>query len=147
MSAAVGRVGLRKLPEWHERRTRNALRLAEGLADLPGLRIPLPLGDTTHAFYRLYGYVVPDALKSGWDRDTIAAAITAEGVPVRYGACAEIYREQAFITAGLSPATRLPVAAEVHETSMCYLVHPTVGDDEIDAAIRATRKVLEVASK
>jgi dTDP-4-amino-4,6-dideoxygalactose transaminase len=147
MSAAVGRVGLRKLPEWHERRTRNALRLAEGLTDLPGLRVPLPLGDMTHAFYRLYSYVVPEALESGWNRDTISAAITAEGVPVHYGACAEIYREQAFITAGLSPATRLPVAAEVHETSMCYLVHPTIGDDEIDAAIRATRKVLEVASR
>ncbi|MFU8891965.1 MAG: DegT/DnrJ/EryC1/StrS family aminotransferase, partial [Anaerosomatales bacterium] len=50
--AAVGRVGLSKLPEWHAARTRNALRMAEGLAGVPGLRVPLPPEGSEHAFYR-----------------------------------------------------------------------------------------------
>ncbi len=45
------------------------------------------------------------------------------------------------------PATRLPGAAEVHETSLAFLVHPTLGDAEIDDAIAAARKVFEVASR
>ncbi len=109
--------------------------------------MPLPAADTAHAFYRLYTYVVPDALAPGWDRDRIATAISAEGVVAQYGGCAEIYREAAFASAGIAPATRLPGAAEVHETSLAFLVHPTLGDAEIDDAIAATRKVFEVASR
>ena len=146
-SAAVGRVGLSKLPEWHAKRTRNALRLAQGLSGIPALRVPLPADDSAHAFYRFYTYVVPDALAPGWDRDRITAAITAEGVVAQYGGCAEIYREEAFVSAGLAPSHRLPVAAEVHETSLAFLVHPTLGDAEIDDTIAAVRRVFEVASR
>jgi len=35
----------------------------------------------------------------------------------------------------------------VHETSLAFLVHPTLGDAEIDDAIAAARKVFEVASR
>jgi dTDP-4-amino-4,6-dideoxygalactose transaminase len=147
MSSAVGRVGLDKLPGWHERRTRNALRLADGLSGLDALRIPLPAAGTTHAFYRLYTYVVPEALAPGWDRDRVAAAISAEGIPARYGGCAEIYREEAFVSAGFAPPARWPIAAEIHGTSLAFLVHPTLGDVEIDEAIAATRRVFEVATR
>jgi dTDP-4-amino-4,6-dideoxygalactose transaminase len=147
MSAAVGRAGLAKLPDWHERRTRNALRLAEGLSGLPGLRVPLPGDDTVHAFYRLYSYVVPDALAPGWDRDRIASAIRAEGVGAQYGGCAEIYREGAFASAGIAPVDRFPTAAEVHATSLAFFVHPTLEESDIDDVIAAVRKVLEVASR
>ncbi|MDZ4168503.1 MAG: DegT/DnrJ/EryC1/StrS aminotransferase family protein [Coriobacteriia bacterium] len=146
-SAAVGRVGLSKLPDWHAQRTRNALRLARGLSGIPALRVPLPPDDTAHAFYRFYTYVEPDALAPGWSRDRIATAITAEGVMAQYGGCAEIYREEAFASAGLAPAHRLPVAAEVHETSLAFLVHPTMGDADIDDTITAVHKVFEAASR
>jgi len=42
MSAALGRIGLRQLPEWHRVRTHNARRLAAGVACLPGLRVRSP---------------------------------------------------------------------------------------------------------
>lgn len=147
MSAAVGRVGLDRLPGWHEHRTRNSLRLAEGLRDATALRVPLPASGITHAFYRLYAYVRPDALASGWDRDQIATAIRAEGVPVAYGGCAEIYREEAFAAVGLGPRHRLAVAAEIHDTTMAFFVHPTLGDDDIDDTIEAVTKVLSAASR
>jgi dTDP-4-amino-4,6-dideoxygalactose transaminase len=147
MAAALGRVGLAKLPAWHNVRTNNALRLAEALAGLSGLTIPLPSADTTHAFYRLYGLVDPEALASGWDRDRILSAIAAEGVPIQYGTCAEIYREEAFARAGFGPAERLPVASRVHESSIAFFVHPTLGPAEIDDTIAATRKVMEAATR
>ena len=110
--------------------------------------MPLPAADTEHAFYRLGAYVVPDALASGWDRDRILRAISAEGVAVQYGSCAEIYREDAFVSAGSRPASRLPGAAEVHETCARVLRAP-----DPDATPTSTtrpppsRKVMEVASR
>lgn len=147
MSAAVGRVGLRALPEWHALRTRNAGRLALGLEDVPGLRVPLPAGDVEHAYYRLYAYVEPEALAVGWTRDRVLDAIVAEGVPVQYGSCAEIYREAAFSRAHLAPPVRLPGASEVHETSVAFFVHPTLAVTDVDDTIAAVRKVMAVAAR
>jgi len=147
LAAAVSRVGFHLLPAWHAARTHNAHRLASGIAELDALRVPLPGPDCEHAFYRLYAYVRPERLAEGWDRDRITAAITAEGVPCQYGSCAEIYREQAFAAAGLGPDVRLPGAAELHETAIAFFVHPTLGDAEIDDAIAAVTKVMEVATR
>jgi len=144
-SAAMARSGMRSLPEWHEVRTANALRLASALAAVPGLRVPLPADDTQHAFYRLYAYVRPEALAPGWDRNRIARSVVAEGVPCQYGTCAEIYREQAFVDARLAPETRLPGAAHLHEVSLAFPVHPTLSDVDIDDIASAVRSVMEVA--
>lgn len=146
MSAAVARVGLVRLPEWHAARTRNALQLAHGLQGIDGLRIPLPPDGFEHAFYRLYAYVRPELLAAGWNRDRIVAAVGAEGVGCQYGTCAEIYREKAFAREGLGPARRLPVAAEIHETSLAFFVHPTLGPRDIEDTVDAVRKVMQVAS-
>jgi len=145
LSSALVRCGLAALPEWHEARSSHALALAEGLSDLAGLRLPMPGAEVRHAFYRLYAYVVPEALAPGWDRDRITRAISAEGVRCQYGTCAEIYREEAF--AGLHPSApkRLSTAAELHDTQIAFFVHPTLTDGDIADAIEAVRKVLAVA--
>ncbi len=147
VASAIGRIGLRRLPSWPDARRRNALRLANGPADLRGLRIPLPPDAVVHAFYRLYSFVDPEALVSGWDRDRIARSIASEGVPCQYGTCAEIYREGAFADAGLAPAIRFPNASRADETTLAFFVHPTLGDGDIDDFISAVRKVMEVAAR
>lgn len=146
VAAVLARGGLARLPEMLTARRANASRLATGIAGIPGLRVPLPESDTDGAFYRLYAYVLPEALAPGWDRDRIIAAIVAEGVPCQYGSCCEIYREHAFCAAGLGPKDRLPGAAAAHETQMAFYVHPTLAADDIDDAIAAIRKVMEVAA-
>lgn len=146
MSSAMARVGLGKLPSWHDARTVNARRLAEGLAGVRGIRVPLPDSGNEHAFYRLYATVVPEELASGWHRDRILQAILAEGVRVQYGSCAEIYREGAFSKHGLGPERRLPNAMRLDETSLAFFVHPTLGAEYIADTVAAVRKVLEVAT-
>jgi len=146
LEAAMVRVGRRELPAAHARRTELATRLARGLAGLHGITVPLPPSHCEHAFYRLYAYVRPGELASGWDRDRVLFAIAAEGVPVQYGSCAELYREEAFVRAGLGPAKRLPGAALAHETSLAFFVHPTLADADIDDTIAAVRKVMKVAA-
>ena len=147
LEAAMVRAGERELPAAHARRTGLATRLVRGVAGVRGIRVPLPASHCEHAFYRLYAHVEPAELAEGWDRDRVLFAIAAEGVPVQYGSCAELYREEAFVRAGLGPAARLPGAARAHETSLAFFVHPTLSDGDIDDVVVAVRKVMGVAAR
>jgi dTDP-4-amino-4,6-dideoxygalactose transaminase len=147
LEAAMVRAGERELPAAHARRTELATRLARGVAGVRGIRVPLPASHCEHAFYRLYAHVEPAELAEGWDRDKVLFAIAAEGVPVQYGSCAELYREEAFVRAGLGPAARLPGAARAHETSLAFFVHPTLSDGDMDDDVAAVRKVMGVAAR
>ena len=72
-------------------------------------------------------------------------AITAEGVPCYAGSCSEVYLERAFDGTDLRPGTRLSVARELGETSLMFLVHPTLSPDEIDRTTRAIESVMSAA--
>lgn len=147
MQAAIGRVQLSRMADWTARRTAIAMRLYEVLTRFPGaLRVPLPGADMTHAFYRLYAYVTPSGLKSGWDRDRIVAETVVRGVPLFQGSCSEVYLEKAFDNTGWRPETRLPVARELGETSLMFLVHPTLTDAEVDVMCEVFDVVLRDAA-
>ena len=89
----------------------------------------------------------PDALKAGWSRDRIIEAINAEGVPCFQGSCSEVYLEKAFDGTGWRPEPRLPVAKELGETSVMFLVHPTLTEEEIQKTCAAIDKVMALAGK
>jgi len=61
----------------------------------------------------------------GWDRDRVMREIKDQGVPCFSGACSEIYLEEAF-PPKWRPAERFPVAKELGETSLVFLVGPTL---------------------
>lgn len=145
MQAAIGRIQLRKLPGWIDRRRANARRMSEALADVPGLRVPSPPADVGHAYYKFYAFVRPEQLAPGWSRDRVMAEINACGVPCTVGSCSEIYREKAFIDRGWDPPMPLPVARELGETSLMFMVHPTLTDDALDATGAVVREVMSKA--
>lgn len=144
--AAIGRRQLAKLPQWRALRQRNASILADFCAGIGALRVPMPPPHVDHAWYKFYAFVRPERLRSGWDRDRVIEAINAEGVPCFSGSCPEVYREAAFADAGLQPPARLPVARELGETSLMFLVHPTLSEADMDDACRAIRRVFERAA-
>jgi dTDP-4-amino-4,6-dideoxygalactose transaminase len=145
MQSALGRLALRRLPEMIATRRQHADHLRRCCEQFPALRVPVPPAHVYHAYYKFYAFVRPDALKPGWDRDRIMDAIAAEGVPCLSGSCSEIYLEKAF-PPEWRPAERLPVARELGETSLMFLVHPTLSPDDVDDVCRAIEKVLAVAS-
>jgi len=147
VQAAIGRVQLRKLPEWTARRRRHAARLEEALRPLPALRVPRVPEHLGHAYYRLYAYVRPEALASGWSRQRIVDEVVAAGVPCFGGSCSEIYLERAFSDAGLGPAERLPVARELGDTAIALLVHPTLDDAAIDRTVEVVAGVVKRATR
>lgn len=146
LSAALGRVQLRRLPEWRETRARNAGLFADAFAGCPLLRTPLPAPDLTHAWYRFYTYVRPEQLAEDWSRDRIISEIQAAGFPAFSGSCPEIYLEKVF-AGSAGPAERLPVARELGETSLAFLVDPTWSEDEIGELIQVALPIISAATR
>lgn len=147
MQSAIGRIQLRKLPDWTKTRQINASVLTDHFSNTPALRVTPPSSEIGHAYYKYYTFIRPDRLKAGWDRDRIIAAINAEGIPCFVGSCSEIYLEKAFEPVGLRPSERLKVAKELGETSLMFLVHPTLSEKDMEHSCWALEKVMRVATR
>ncbi|TKD35827.1 DegT/DnrJ/EryC1/StrS family aminotransferase [Azotobacter chroococcum] len=147
MQAALGRIQLRRLPDWHARRLANAERIWRCARGLPGLRVPELPADIEHAAYKCYLFVEPQRLNDGWDRERILAEIVARGVPCFSGSCPELYLERAFEGTPWRPAERLPVARELGETSLMFLVHPTLSEAEIERTCTVLAAVMNEAAR
>lgn len=131
VQGGIGRIQLKRMPQWHQSRSRNARQIWECAKRLPGLRVPDIPHDSIHAAYKCYVFVEPEQLAVGWDRDRILNEINSAGVPCFSGSCSEVYLEKAFDGTGWRPTQRLPVACKLGETSLMFLVHPTLTDAEI----------------
>ena len=149
MQAVLGRIQLTRMPDWTAKRTANAQAIldtcakweAKGYLSVPRLEESAQFADSTHAYYKLYVYVQPDNLPEGWSRDRIIEAINELGVPCFSGSASEVYLEKAFDNTGLRPESRLPVAKQLGETSLMFLVHPTLTEDEIKQTVQAIDSV------
>jgi dTDP-4-amino-4,6-dideoxygalactose transaminase len=146
VQSAIGRVVLRKVHRWLSIRRKHAQRLSDCFAQLPGLRVTRPPAHAGHSYYKYYVFALPEELRPGWSRDRIVEAITAEGVPCITGSCSEIYLEKAF-PADWRPKHPLPVARELGETSLMFLVHPTLTEEAIHATCTTVEKVMRTAAR
>ena len=144
VQSAVGRIQLKKLPQWLSVRRKYAQILTDEFAAMPGLRVTVPPKHIEHAYYKYYAFVRPEALRPEWSRDRIIEAVKAEGIPCFSGSCSEIYLERAF-PPEWRPKERLAVARELGETSLMFLVHPTLTEEHILATSEAVKKVMGAA--
>jgi len=147
MQAAIGRIQLQRMREWSERRRAHAGRIWQTAATLPGLRVPPRPEWASHGAYKCYVFAEPGALQSSWTRDRIMAEITSHGVPCFSGSCSEVYLEKAFDNTGWRPQQRLPIARELGETSLMFLVHPTLTDAEIEKTCEVLTSVMKAAAR
>jgi len=146
MQAALGRLQLTRLPEWHARRTQNARKILGCANALSGLRAPSPSDGIKHAYYKCYIYVEPEKLKTDWSRDRILHEINERGVPCYVGSCSEVYLEKAFDGTNWRPPQNLPAAKELGETSLMFLTHPTLKDSEIEKTCDVLAEVMRLAA-
>jgi dTDP-4-amino-4,6-dideoxygalactose transaminase len=148
VQAAVGRDQLGMMEQWSDRRREIALRIKGALDRFEGgVRVPVPPANMRHAYYRQYAYVRPEGLREGWSRDRIVAEVNAAKVPLLHGSCSEIYLEKAFDGTSWRPAEPLPVARELGETSLMFLTHPTITDEQLGNVLDVTTSVLERACR
>jgi dTDP-4-amino-4,6-dideoxygalactose transaminase len=142
IQAVIGRIQLRRMQEWHASRLDHARRIWSAARRLTGLRVPdLPDG-IEHAAYKCYVFIDSDRLPAGWSRDRILHEINDRGVPCYSGSCSEVYLEKAFDDTGFRPARRLPQAMDLGETSLMFLVHPTLTDAEIGKTCKVLEEVM-----
>ena len=161
MQAVLGRIQLKRMPEWTAARQANAVKIAAAMAPFAGAKGPVRVPEfrcsactgctadngCQHAQYKFYAYVQPENLASGWDRHRIVAEMNARGVPCYQGSCSEVYLERAFDGTGWRPDKPLPVAQELGATSIMFLVHPTLTAAEIAKTGAVVAEVLAQARK
>ena len=159
MQAAIGRIQLGRMADWTDKRGENAKTIADALEPFAKEDGPIRLpefrcancSETTcdkgclHAYYKFYAYVRPQNLAPDWSRDRIVEEITSRGVPCFQGSCSEVYLERAFDGTGWQPEPRLPIAKELGETSLMFLVHPTLTNSEMEKTATVLHDVLNLA--
>lgn len=143
--AVIGRIQLQHMAQWQSRRLDYAHRIWDTASHLPELRVPVIPAQTRHAAYKCYVFVSPEHLEPGWDRDRILNEVNTCGVPCYSGSCSEVYLEKAFDDTGWRPKERLPVAKELGETSLMFLVHPTLSEAEIEKTCMILMQVVHQA--
>lgn len=147
VQAAIGRIQLTRMPEWTEKRQKNAAAISEVCGRFNCVRTPAVPEYMEHACYKHYCFVEPEYLAEGWTRDRVVHEIVEQGVPCMQGSCSEVYLEKAFDGTGFRPNDRLPTAKELGETSLMFLVHPTLTEEEIKKTCSVVKNVLSRAEK
>ncbi|MEN4829537.1 DegT/DnrJ/EryC1/StrS aminotransferase family protein [Pseudomonas sp. P39-UII1] len=147
VQGVIGRIQLKRMAQWHEARLANARRIWDVAEQLAGLRVPAVPQDCLHAAYKCYVFVDPQSLSAEWSRDRILNEITERGVPCFSGSCSEVYLEKAFDNTSLRPQERLPVAKDLGETSLMFMVHPTLSTAEIDKTCQVLKDVMQQAHR
>ncbi len=159
IEAAIGIEQLKKLPRLIAERQRVAARLEDGLAGLPGLKLPAVMPDCTHVYY-VYAMQV-DTEQLGVARTRLLEALRAEGVPAIGGGYTNIHQlplyqtktaygrngfpwKSDFYKGSVSYEKGIcPVAEKLHEQTeiglqLCVYQYRNA---EVDAVIRSFRKV------
>ncbi|CEK10246.1 DegT/DnrJ/EryC1/StrS family aminotransferase [Legionella hackeliae] len=147
LQAVLGRFQLKKMPVWHQKRLENAQKIWQVAADLKALRVPVIPDHIEHAAYKCYLFVQQEWLKPEWSRSRIIDTINSLGVPCYYGSCSEVYLEKAFENTAYRPKERLPVARQLGDTSLMFLVHPSLTKEEIDKTCSVLERVMNEATK
>ncbi|GLR64380.1 DegT/DnrJ/EryC1/StrS family aminotransferase [Marinospirillum insulare] len=138
VQAVIGRIQLKRMQEWQTTRLNYAQQIWATAKQLPGLRVAEVGEDFLHAAYKCYVFVEGDAAL----RDKIMQEINQRGVPCFSGSCSEVYLEKAFDNTGFRPKESLPVAKQLGETSLMFLVHPTLTQAEIDKTCKVLKEVM-----
>ena len=115
------------MQDWHRKRLNNANTIWNAAKHCKLFRVPVIPNHIEHAAYKCYVFVEGSAEL----RDKIMIQINEKGVPCYSGSCSEIYLEKAFDNSDIRPNYRLPNAKVLGETSLMFLVHPTLTKKEI----------------
>lgn len=145
--SAIGRIQLRKLKKWVERRRANAHALTESILDLPVTEDLTPPDSVRHSYYKYYVLLDPEALAQNWTRDRIISDLNDMKIPARVGACPDISGEAAFANAGIDTSNLRPNAAAIEDRTIMLPVHPTLTDGNIAYMADGLRTTLKQASR
>ncbi|MEU8262558.1 DegT/DnrJ/EryC1/StrS family aminotransferase [Micromonospora sp. NPDC048999] len=140
LQAALGIPQLATYGENVKRRKDNAARLAAGLADVPGLRLPTELPGRSHVWHQYTILVTEDAPVS---RDEVVARLAEQevGCGIYYPRTVydyDCYRDHPRVVA--DPA---PVTERVVRQCLSIPVHHHLTESDVDRVVEAVRKAID----
>ena len=138
--AAIGRVQLRRLPEWNERRIKNAKFLSEGIL---GPETPTTLSDARHVFHQ-YTIKVSAGLRDpfieGLQRTGVGSAVYYP-IPVHrlpsFGICERCQRNNDGI------CDRLQTTDLIASQCLSLPVHPGLSQGDLQVIVDSVNQVYE----
>lgn len=130
--AAIGRVQLRHLDQWQQRRHEIAARYTAGLAGTPGLRLPPSPEYGVHAWHLYVVRVGPDY---GVPRDELSGMLTEQriGTSVHF---IPLHHMPHFRNVSAIPASGLAGADATFDQVLSLPLHPGLSDDDVDRTIQ-----------
>jgi len=141
MQSAIGRIQLTRMPVWQKLRAEYAERIYSACRQYAFLSVPVIPDYIQHAQYKCYVQVKTHMLPEGWSRDKVIRTINESNVPCFSGSCSEVYKEKAFSDTVFRPKKPLKNAVELGDTSLMFLVHPTLTDHEINKTCQVIAKI------
>ena len=143
VQAVIGRIQLERMADWTAQRNKNMQFIFDSFGDTPFFTVHKPSEDYVHAAYKCYVQVNLQALPEGWTRDRIMQVINDQQVPCYSGSCSEVYLEKAFDNTPWRPKVRLKNAVDLGETSLMFLVHPTLSESSLERCRQAIKHVIQ----
>ena len=143
VQAVIGRIQLKRMADWTAQRNKNMQFIFDSFGDTPFFTVHKPSEDYVHAAYKCYVQVNLQALPEGWTRDRIMQVINDQQVPCYSGSCSEVYLEKAFDNTPWRPKVRLKNAVDLGETSLMFLVHPTLSENNLERCRQAIKHVIQ----
>ncbi len=131
MQAAIGRVQLRKLPDWLATRRANALALSQMIAGHPLLSAPEVPADVTHAFYKFYLLLRPELVDPEAKRAEMIVQLMENGIPCGTGSCPDMSLEEGLRGISCERDGALTNAHALGRRTLMLLVDHTLDRDDM----------------
>ncbi|MDO6445472.1 DegT/DnrJ/EryC1/StrS aminotransferase family protein [Colwellia sp. 1_MG-2023] len=141
MQSAIGRIQTARMPQWHQTRTNYADKVLNTCKAFDFIDVPEIPDYIEHAFYKCYVFIKPEKLPGPWSRDSIIEAFNEIKIPCYSGSCSEVYLEKAFEKTSFKPKQPLENAKQLGETSLMFLVHPTLTEQEVASTCQAINEI------
>lgn len=141
MQSAIGRIQTARMPKWHDTRVKYANKIINACKPFNFIHVPEIPSYIEHAFYKCYVFIKPEKLPINWSRDAIIEAFTDKNIPCYSGSCSEVYLEKAFEGQPYKPKEPLKNAKQLGETSLMFLVHPTLSENEIEITCQEINEI------
>jgi len=142
IAAAIGLGQLETLRASVERRRQNAAALAQGLADIDGIHLPIEMDSCAHAYHLFTIRIEPRIL--GMTRDEFRQALASHGIETAVHYPRPLHRQPVF--SGMGEDSDFPVSTLLSETVISLPVHPLLTTNQIRRIITAVRQVTKKSS-
>ena len=134
LAAAIGLAQLKKLPEFNEKRRKNAHFLSNGLKNIPGIVLPQILSG--HVFHQFTIRITPELKKS---REEVISHLIKKGVGNSVFYPLPIHKQKAYKKYN---SQNFAVAEKMAEEVLSLPIHPGLREEDLSQIIKAFEELL-----